>query len=121
MGPVFGHTPGIGSLDWGLTTAPIRFDPPRQTPEEVRAADPSALKIPGLQGVPVALLTGETSVFASFASSIVPFLQHAGARVEHLDLPALGIQGNGHGLIYERNSDEVFEVVRQWLARRCPV
>ena len=60
-------------------------------------------------------------MFASFASSIVPFLQHAGARVEHLDLPALGIHGNGHGLIYERNSDEIFEVVRQWLARRCPV
>jgi 3-hydroxyisobutyrate dehydrogenase-like beta-hydroxyacid dehydrogenase/pimeloyl-ACP methyl ester carboxylesterase len=118
MGPVFGHTPGIGSLHWGLTAAPIRFDPPRQTPEEVRAADPSTLRIPGLQGVPVALLTGETSVFASFASSIVPFLQHAGARVEHLDLPALGIHGNGHGLIYERNSDEAFEVVRQWLARR---
>lgn len=118
MGPAFGHTPGIGSLDWGLTAAPITFEPPRQTPEEVRAADPTTLKIPGLRGVPVALLTGETSVFASFASSIVSFLRHAGAHVDHLDLPALGIHGNGHGLIYERNSDEAFEVVRQWLARR---
>jgi 3-hydroxyisobutyrate dehydrogenase-like beta-hydroxyacid dehydrogenase/pimeloyl-ACP methyl ester carboxylesterase len=118
MGPAFGHTPGIGTLDWGLTAAPITFDPPRQTPDQVRTADPSALKIPGLQGVPVALLTGETSVFASYAPSIVSFLQHAGALVEHLDLPALGIHGNGHGLIYERNSDEVFEVVRRWLARR---
>lgn len=116
MGPVFGDTPGIGSLDWGLTAAPVTFDPPRETPEQVRAADPSTLKIPGLKGVPVALLTGETSVFASFASSIVPFLQNAGASVEHLDLPALGIHGNGHGLIYERNSDDAFEVVTQWLA-----
>lgn len=116
MGPVFGHTPGIGTLEWGLTAAPITFDPPLDTPDQVREADPSSLKIPGLQEVPVALLTGETSTFASFASSIVPFLQNAGAQVDHLDLPALGIHGNGHGLIYERNSDAAFEVVVQWLA-----
>lgn len=115
MGPVFGHTPGIGTLEWGLTAAPITFDPPHDTPDQVRQADPYSLKIPGLQGVPVALLTGETSKFASFASSIIPFLQNAGALVNHLDLPALGIHGNGHGLIYERNSDEPFEIVVQWL------
>lgn len=74
------------------------------------------MKIPALKGVPVGLVTGETSVFASFASSIVPFLRHAGARVDHLDLPALGIHGNGHGLIYERNCDDAFHVVSQWLA-----
>lgn len=116
MGPVFGKTPGIGSLDWGLTAAPITFDPPCETPGQVRATDPSMLEIPNLKSIPVALMTGETSLFASFATSIVPFLRNAGARVDHLDLPALGIHGNGHGLIYERNSDEALEVVLQWLA-----
>ncbi|MBB6287490.1 MULTISPECIES: NAD(P)-binding domain-containing protein [unclassified Pseudomonas] len=117
MGPVFGHTPGIGSLEWGLTAAPLTFDPPRATAEQVRTAEPSTLKIPGLQGVPVALVTGETSAFASYASSIVPFLRNAGANIHHLDLPALGIHGNGHGLIYERNSDSAFKVVTQWLEK----
>lgn len=117
MGPVFGHTPGIGTLEWGLTAAPIAFDPPRETPDQVQTADPATLKVPALTGMPVALVTGETSTFASFAASIVPFLQTAGAQVDHLDLPALGIHGNGHGLLYERNSDESFEVVAQWLAR----
>jgi len=116
MGPVFGDTPGIGSLDWGLTAAPMTFDPPRASAREVRAADPSTLQIPALKGIPVALLTGETSKFATFASSMAAFLQTAGARVDHLDLPALGIHGNGHGLIYERNSDEVFDVVSGWLS-----
>jgi 3-hydroxyisobutyrate dehydrogenase-like beta-hydroxyacid dehydrogenase/pimeloyl-ACP methyl ester carboxylesterase len=115
MGPVFGETPGIGALDWGLTAAPITFDPPCATAAQVRAADPATLRVPALKGVPVGLVTGETSVFASFASSIVPFLRNAGANVDHLDLPALGIHGNGHGLIYERNSDEVFEVISHWL------
>ncbi|MDB6442401.1 NAD(P)-binding domain-containing protein [Pseudomonas sp. 21TX0197] len=121
MGPVFGHTPGIGSLDWGLTAAPLTFDPPRKTPEQVRTAEPSTLRVPGLQGVPIALLTGETSAFAAYASSIVAFLRNAGANIHHLDLPALGIHGNGHGLIYERNSDEAFKVVTQWLDRSLSV
>ena len=115
MGPVFGATPGIGTLEWGLTAAPMTFKPPRASAADVRAADPATLRIPALDSLPVALLTGEASIFATFASSIVPFLRTAGARVDHLDLPAMGIHGNGHGLIYERNSDEVFKVVTQWL------
>ncbi|MGZ3598996.1 MAG: hypothetical protein ACXVDF_03580 [Ktedonobacterales bacterium] len=31
-----------------------------------------------------------------------------GAVAELLHLPDYGVQGNGHGLIYERNSDEAF-------------
>ena len=116
MGPVFGDTPGIGALDWGLTAAPITFDPPRASAQEVQAADSSTLQIPALKGIPVALLTGETSKFATFATTIVPFLRTAGACVDHLDLPAFGIHGNGHGLIYERNSDEALGVVLHWLS-----
>jgi 3-hydroxyisobutyrate dehydrogenase-like beta-hydroxyacid dehydrogenase/pimeloyl-ACP methyl ester carboxylesterase len=116
MGPVFGETPGIGSLDWGLTAARMTYDPPRASAQEVRAAEPSTLQIPALNGIPVALLTGEASTFATFAHSMVPFLRTAGAQVDHLDLPQLGLRGNGHGLIYERNSDEVFGVVAQWLS-----
>jgi 3-hydroxyisobutyrate dehydrogenase-like beta-hydroxyacid dehydrogenase/pimeloyl-ACP methyl ester carboxylesterase len=116
MGPVFGDTPGIGALDWGLTAAPITFDPPRASAQEVQAADSSTLQIPALKGIPVALLTGETSKFATFATTIVPFLRTAGACVDHLDLPAFGIHGNGHGLIYERNSDEALGVVLRWLS-----
>lgn len=120
MGPVFGDTPGIGALGWGLTATAIMYDPPRASAQEVQAADPSTLQIPALKGIPVALLTGETSKFATFATSIVPFLRTAGARVDHLDLPALGIHGNGHGLIYERNSDEALGVVLRWLSQSLP-
>jgi hypothetical protein len=31
-------------------------------------------------------------------------------------LPDYGIDGNGHGLIYERNSDHAIRVVLDWLA-----
>lgn len=121
MGPPFAATPGIGSLDWGLTAAPVTYDPPRTTPAEVRAADPATLRIPALAGLPVAVVTGETSAFAAFGPAIVDFLVAAGAAAEQLHLPDHGVRGNGHGLIYERNSDEALAPVLRWLAAHAGV
>ncbi len=115
MGPPFGKTPNIGALNWGLTAVPVTYDPPRATPEEVRAADPATLRIPALDGMPVAVVSGEVSPQSKYASQMIEFLKHAGAAVDALHLPDLGIRGNGHGLIYEKNSDETIQPVLQWL------
>ncbi len=116
MGPAFATTPNIGTLDWGLTAAPITYAPPRATAAEARAADPPSLKIPALAGLPVAVVTGETSAQSKFAPAIVEFLTTAGAAAELLHLPDYGVLGNGHGLIYEKNSDAALQPVLRWLA-----
>ncbi|MEH0590107.1 alpha/beta fold hydrolase, partial [Streptomyces sp. B21-106] len=36
MGPPFIELPGLGKLEWGLTAAPIAYEPPVRTPEELR-------------------------------------------------------------------------------------
>ncbi len=115
MGPPFADTPGIGSLDWGLTAVPVAFEPPRASMDEVRAADPSSLRVPALAGLPIAIVTGETSVFAKFGPAIVAFLVTSGAAAEQLHLPDHGVLGNGHGLIYEKNSDQCLEPVLRWM------
>ena len=66
--------------------------------------------------MPVAVVSGETSVQAKYAPKIVNFLKTAGAAAEHLHLPDHGVRGNGHGLIYEKNSDEALAPVLRWLA-----
>lgn len=116
MGPPFAATPGIGTLEWGLTAAPVTYDPPRAAPADARAAEPSALRMPALSGLPIAVVTGETSAFAGFGPAIVEFLVYAGAAAERLHLPDYGIMGNGHGLIYEKNSDAALQPVLRWLA-----
>ena len=118
MGPPFGKTPNIGALDWGLTAIPVNYAPPRETPEEVRAADPATLCIPALRGMPVAVVSGEVSPQSKYAPEMVEFLKHAGAAVDALHLPDLGIHGNGHGLIYEKNSDQTIQPVLEWLDRK---
>ena len=117
MGPPFGTTPNIGTLSWGLTAIPVTYDPPIASPQAAKAADPSTLRMPALSGKPVAVVSGELSRQAKYAPEMVAFLKHAGAEVEALHLPDLGINGNGHGLIYEKNSDETIKPVLAWLDR----
>ena len=117
MGPPFGHTPNIGTLSWGLTAAPLTYDPPQPSPESAKAADPAALRVPSLAGVPVAVVSSETSVQSAYAPKMVEFLVNAGAAAELLHLPDFGVLGNGHGLIYEKNSDEALQPVLQWLEK----
>ena len=117
MGPPFASIPNIGELAWGLAATPLTFDPPRSTPAEVRDADPTTLRLPNLAGLPIAVVTGETSAFASASPPIIALLKAGGAAAEQIDLPALGIRGNGHGLIYEKNSDAALAPVLAWLDR----
>ncbi|PVY97510.1 alpha/beta fold hydrolase [Actinomycetospora cinnamomea] len=120
IGPAFADFPGIGTLDWGLTAAPLTYDPPRASAADARAADPATLRVPGLAGLPVALVTGGASMFADFADDVVASLATAGADVERVHLPDHGVTGNGHALIYETNSDEALAVVLRWLDARDP-
>jgi pimeloyl-ACP methyl ester carboxylesterase len=110
MGPPFAQFPGLGTLTWGLTSAEITYDPPAGDPAEV-----TGRRIPALAGKPVAVVTGGASAFAGFAPQIVEFLTSAGAHARQLHLPDFGITGNGHGLIFEANSDETVKPVIDWI------
>ncbi|SFJ38320.1 Lysophospholipase, alpha-beta hydrolase superfamily [Amycolatopsis sacchari] len=113
MGPPFVDFPGMGPLTWGLTSAEITYDPPAATPEEVPGR-----RIPALAGKPVVVVTGGASAFAGFAQEMVEFLTTAGAHAERLHLPDHGITGNGHGLVFETNSDEAVKPVIEWISKR---
>lgn len=43
-------------------------------------------------------------------------VREGGVRVDAVDLPALGIRGNSHMLMIDRNSDEIAVKVQDWLA-----
>lgn len=102
----------------GVTAAPVAYDPPRASAEEVRTADSSSLRIPALAGVLVAVVTNETSTTAANSPVMVKFLTTAGAAAEQLHLPDYGVLGNGYGLVFEKNSDQALEPILRWLATR---
>jgi pimeloyl-ACP methyl ester carboxylesterase len=113
MGPPFADFPGVGSLAWGLTHAPIEYDPPVADPAELQQPVPRV--IPGLSEVPVVVVTSETSWLGAAGAATVEFLTSVGAAAELMHLPDLGIYGNGHGLIFEANSHETIKPVARWI------
>lgn len=118
LGPPFGEFPGIGRLDWGLTAAPIGYSSNFDNPTDAENAAGVELDIPSLNGVPISVVTGEVSGFAGFANDMVEFLKNAGAEANWVHLPDVGINGNGHGLIFESNSDEILSYVELEIIRK---
>ena len=115
MGPPFADIPNIGKLSWGLTASPLGYEPHPQSPEDLKTG--GARKLPALVDLPIAAVIGETSSFAPASLPIVDMLQAAGAAAELIRLTDHGVTGNGHGLIYEKNSDQALQPVLAWLAR----
>ena len=120
MGPPFADIPNIGKLAWGLTAVPLTWDPPVASPAQLRAASPGEHRLPALAGLPIVAVTGEASAFAAASSPAIEQLRAAGASAELLHLPDHGVFGNGHGLIYEKNSDAALAPVLTWLERILP-
>lgn len=119
MGPPFADIPNIGSLGWGLTAAPLTWEPPVSSPETLRAAAPGTHRLPALAGMPIVAVTAEASAFAAASPPAIDQLRAAGAAAEVLHLPDHGVFGNGHGLIYEKNSDQALAPILAWLDRHA--
>jgi hypothetical protein len=47
----------------------------------------------------------------------VGYLRHAGVPVDHLHLASIGIHGNGHMTMLEKNNLAIAAVMTQWLDR----
>lgn len=121
MGPPFAEIPNIGIMDWGPAAAPLNFSPPMTSAAELKHKKPGSYRLPSLIDKPILIVTAEASAFAAASPPTAAFLNAAGASAEVLHLPDHGVLGNGHGLIYEKNSDEALAPVLDWINRHIPV
>jgi hypothetical protein len=77
-----------------------------------------------LAGVPFLFVWGDyidgSPVWRRARANIEAFsaaLAGGGAAVEWWDLPGLGIHGNGHMLMMDRNSDTIAARIQEWMER----
>ncbi len=80
---------------------------------------------PGLPGTPALVVLGdfiEQDAYwrdmASRGRASMDAWSRAGGRAEVCALPEIGLRGNTHMLMMDRNSDAVLSVLIQWLDRR---
>jgi len=70
-----------------------------------------------LKGIPITVISTEASYHAPFDHCTVRWLRQAGVEVEFTRLADIGIHGNGHMVMLEKNSLDVAHVVDEWVAR----
>jgi pimeloyl-ACP methyl ester carboxylesterase len=116
IGPPFADLPQLGiSLDWGLTAAPMTYEPPVSDPAELRG---EPRRLPNLAGIPIAIVSAEASPFVHFHDAMVDFLQAAGCDADGVRLADHGVHGNGHAMMIEANNAAVLAVLTRWLEGR---
>ena len=135
-----------GTPDWfedlahtkaaGLEDVPLTYDPPvtegsplkfvredkPEKPEFVRCwsqAEP-ARKLANLQATPILIITSEASYHAPYDHCTVRYLAQAGVKSTFIRLPDVGVHGNGHMMMLEKNSDDIAKVMADWLDRALP-
>lgn len=119
------------SRTWGLTSVPLTYSPAVSAPSElqiVRDEKPlgpdlgrcwlqqtPAHQLPKLKGIPILILTAEASYHAPYDHCTVRYLEQAGVPSTFIRLPDVGIRGNGHMMMVERNNMAIAAVISGWL------
>jgi len=75
-------------------------------------------RLPWLNGVPILIATGEASYHAGQDFCASAFLSQAGVANDYVYLPKIGIHGNGHMQMIEKNSLEIAAFYERWLLRK---
>jgi hypothetical protein len=76
-----------------------------------------ARQLPNLQKMPISIVSGEASFYAAYGHCLVKYLEQAGVHPTFFNLGAMGIHGNGHMMMLEKNSDQIADVMEKWVRK----
>jgi len=121
---------GIAGRPWGIGRVPLKFDPPVKDPKELAMvrqakADGSDLvrcwlqpeparQLINLKGIPILIVASEASYHAPYDHCTSLFLLQAGVTNKFVRLPEIGIKGNGHMMMLEKNNLEIAKFLVNW-------
>ena len=118
---------------WGVTAVPLTYSPPAANPQDLAIVredkaeapglsrcwmqQPPVRMLPNLQKLPILILTAEASYHAPYDHCTVKYMQQAGVSPVWIKLADIGIHGNGHMMMIEKNNAEIAGVISRWLAK----
>ena len=123
------------ALPYGLSAVPLTYSPAVADAKELavvqqeQADGPDlvrchlqrepARKLSNLK-MPILVVMSEASYHAPYDHCTVKYLQQAGAQPTFMRLADLGIKGNSHVMMNEKNNKEIAAVIAQWLGKTLP-
>ena len=125
-----GYTPG---RIWGVTNLPMTYDPPAKEASQLKTVKQHKADGPGLipcwvqqeparqlvnlQAIPVLNVAGEASYHRPYAHCMAKWLNQAGVKTTFVGLESVGLFGNGHQFMVEKNSDGIAKYFMGWLEK----
>jgi hypothetical protein len=122
---------GLVELAYGLTGVPLTYAPAVTDPAELAivrqdkpdapdlvrcyAQNEPARQLPNLQKMPILVLTSEASYHAPYDHCTVKYLEQAGVKPTYIRLADIGIHGNSHVMMLEKNNQDIAAVIARWL------
>jgi pimeloyl-ACP methyl ester carboxylesterase len=118
------------ALTYGITSVPITYEPALSSPADLKFVKEDKPDGPGLATcwkqaeparqltklkMPIMVLTSEASYHAPYDHCTVKFLEQAGVKPSFIRLAELGIKGNSHVMMLEKNNKEIAAVIAGWL------
>jgi pimeloyl-ACP methyl ester carboxylesterase len=118
---------------WGLTNNRYEYDPPAATPADLTAVLEAKQERPGevqcfmqaeparrlarWQNLRVLMYSASATYHRVYDPCIPKFLKQAGVKVDFYRLEDVGIKGNSHMMMLEKNSDEIIKFTVDWLKK----
>jgi pimeloyl-ACP methyl ester carboxylesterase len=128
---------GGGGLAWGVTATPITYDPPVKNPAELNPVLEEKSDAPGdvvpcyvqkepahklinLTKIPVVYLSAEGGYHRESDPCLAKWLNQAGVKTQFVKMEDVGLKGNGHEMMLEKNSDEIAKWINGWMEKNVP-
>jgi pimeloyl-ACP methyl ester carboxylesterase len=126
-----------GGMSWGVTASPITYDPPIKAASELQVALEEKSDIPGdvvacyvqkeparklvnLTKIPVVYLSAEGGYHREFDHCLAKWLNQAGVKTQFVKMEDVGLKGNGHEMMLEKNSDDIARWIGGWMDKNIP-
>ena len=121
---------GAAARTWGVTRGPLHFQPAATDAKalnlerQARADAPNlvrcwlqpepARQLPNLKGLPILIVVSEASYHAPYDHCTSKFLTQAGVANSFVRLESVGMRGNGHMMMLEKNNLDIAAFLVKW-------
>jgi len=118
---------------WGLTNFPVHYEPPITQPSDLRPVrqdkadgpdlipcwiqEEPAHKLVNLEAIPVLDVSAEASYHRPYAHCVAKWLNQAAVKTTYVKLEDVGLPGNGHQMMSEKNSAEIAKYLQSWMEK----
>ena len=121
---------GALARPWGITRGPLDYSPVASDPGELGMTQQAtasgrdlvrcwvqrapARQLPNLQGIPILIVVSESSYHAPYDHCTSEYLTQAGVKNDFVRLGQIGLKGNGHMMMLEKNNLEIAAFLVGW-------